>query len=82
VGSLLLLNVVRFILLGLELAVLARVAVSFVNPTGRGAVAGFIISTTEPLLAPVRKLLPRTGMFDFSPLIVVLVIGALLRAVG
>jgi YggT family protein len=53
-----------------------------VNPTGRGAVAGFIISTTEPLLAPVRKLLPRTGMFDFSPLIVVLVIGALLRAVG
>jgi len=76
------LNIVRFILLGLELMVLARVFLSFVNPAGRGAVAGFIISTTEPLLAPVRKLLPRTGMFDFSPLIVVLVLGALLRAVG
>ena len=81
-GTILLLNVVRFILLGLELAVLARVLISFVNPAGRGAIAGFIISTTEPLLAPVRRLLPRTGMFDFSPLIVVLILGALLRAVG
>ena len=81
-GTLLLLNVVRFVLLGLELAVFARVALSFLNPAGRGPVAGFIISTTEPLLAPVRKVLPRAGMFDFSPLIVCLVIGALLRAVA
>jgi len=73
------LNIVRFILLGLELMVLARVFLSFVNPAGRGPVAGFIISTTEPILAPIRKLLPRTGMVDFSPFIVVLVIGMLLR---
>jgi len=82
VGTLLLLNMVRFILIGLELAVFARVVLSFVNPAGRGAIAGYIISTTEPLLAPVRKVLPRSGMFDFSPLIVCLVIGALLRAVA
>ncbi|HTK44527.1 MAG TPA: YggT family protein [Patescibacteria group bacterium] len=81
-GTLLLLNMVRFILIGLELAVFARVVLSFVNPAGRGAIAGYIISTTEPLLAPVRKVLPRSGMFDFSPLIVCLVIGALLRAVA
>jgi YggT family protein len=78
VGTLLL-NVVRFILLGLELVVLARVALSFINPAGRGPVAGYIIATTEPLLAPIRKVLPRTGMFDFSPFIVVLIIGTLLR---
>ena len=81
-GTLLLLNIVRFILIGLELAVLARVVLSFINPAGRGAIAGYIISTTEPLLAPVRKILPRSGMFDFSPLVVCLVIGALLRAVA
>jgi YggT family protein len=78
VGTLLL-NVVRFILLGLELVVLARVALSFINPAGRGPVAGYIISTTEPLLAPIRKVLPRTGMLDFSPFILVLIIGTLLR---
>jgi YggT family protein len=82
VGTLLLLNVIRFILLGLELVIIARVILSFVDPAGRSPVAGFIISTTEPLLAPVRRILPRTGMLDFSPLIVCLVIGALLRAVG
>ena len=73
------LNVVRFILLGLELMVFARVILSFLDPAGRGPVAGFIISATEPLLAPVRRLLPRTGMVDFSPLIVCVVIGMLLR---
>jgi YggT family protein len=78
---LLVLNVVRFILLGLWLSVLARVVLSFVSPGGRGPLAGFIISTTEPLLAPVRRALPPAGMFDFSPMIVCLVLGVLLKAV-
>jgi len=80
VGALLLLNVIRFILLGLELMVFARVALSFVDPAGRGPIASFVISTTEPILAPVRRLLPRTGMLDFSPWVVVFVIGLILRA--
>jgi YggT family protein len=82
VFGLLLVNVLRFVLIGLWLLILARVVLSFINPSGRGAVSGFIISTTEPLLAPIRRILPPTGMLDLSPLIVLLVIGALLRAVG
>ena len=80
-GTVLLLNFVRFLLLGVELMVLARVVLSFVDPAGRGPLAGFIISTTEPILAPIRRLLPRTGVVDWSPFIVVLIIGLLLRAV-
>ncbi len=79
-GTVLLLNFVRFLLLGVELMVLARVFLSFVNPAGRGLIAGFIISTTEPILAPIRRLLPRTGMVDWSPFIVVFVIGLVLRS--
>ena len=78
-AALLVLNVIRFILLGLELMVLARVLLSFVDPAGKGPVAGFVISTTEPILAPVRKILPRTGALDWSPFIVVFVIGMVLR---
>ena len=81
-ATLLLLNVVRFILLGLELVIFARVVLSFVDPTGKNPFAGFIISTTEPLLAPIRRLMPRTGTIDFSPLVACLVIGAMLRAVA
>ena len=78
-AALLVLNVIRFILLGLELMVLARVLLSFVDPAGKGPVAGFVISTTEPILAPVRKILPRTGAIDWSPFIVVFLIGMVLR---
>jgi len=28
----------------------------------------------EPLLAPIRRLMPPTGMFDFSPLILLLAV--------
>ena len=81
-GVAFLLNFVRMMLLALELLVLARVLLSWVDPAGRNPVAGFIVSTTEPILGPVRKLLPRTGMIDFSPLLVIVVLGMLLRAVG
>ena len=80
--GLLLVNILRFILIGLWLLILARVVLSFVNPSGRGTISSFIISTTEPLLAPIRRILPPTGMLDLSPLIILLVLGALLRAVG
>ena len=75
-----LLNFIRFLVLALELLILARVLLSWVDPTGRGPLAAFIIQTTEPILAPVRRALPRTGMFDLSPLVVILVLGVILRA--
>jgi YggT family protein len=82
VGALFVSNFLRFVLIGLEVLVFARVLLSWVDPGGRGAIAGFVVQTTEPILAPVRRFLPRTGMLDLSPLIVLLVIGAILRAVG
>ncbi|KLE34123.1 YggT family protein [Aurantiacibacter luteus] len=32
----------------------------------------------EPLLRPIRNLLPRTGAIDFSPLVLILVLNALI----
>ncbi len=81
-GAILLLNVIRFVLIGLEIVVLARVVLSWIDPAGRSAVAGYVNAATEPLLAPIRRLLPRTGMLDLSPLAVFTVIGVLLRVVG
>jgi YggT family protein len=82
VGALFLSNFLRFLLVGLWLLILARVILSWVDPTGRGRIASFVIQTSEPLLAPIRKALPRTGMLDLSPLIVLLVLGVLMRAVA
>lgn len=65
----------------LWILVLGRVILSWVDPTGRNALSQYVFAMTEPLLAPIRRLLPRTGMFDFAPLILMLVLGALLRVV-
>ncbi len=75
-------NFLLFLVMALWVLILARVLLSWVDPTGRGRVAAFVIQMTEPILAPVRKALPRTGMFDLSPMIVLLVLGVLLRTLS
>jgi YggT family protein len=73
-------NFFELFFLALWLLIFGRVIMSFVDPTGRNQISAFLIQTTEPLLGPVRRLLPQTGMFDFSPLIVLLILGVLWRA--
>ncbi len=45
------------------------------------SVFGFLYAVTEPVLGPIRRVIPPMGMggmgFDFSPLIVILVISLL-----
>ena len=81
-GTAFLMNFVRFVIIALEVVILARVLLSWVDPVGRSAFGRFVIQTTEPILAPVRRILPRTGMFDLSPLVVLLVLGVILRTIG
>ena len=67
------------IFFGLWLLVLGRMLMSWVDPMGRTQLGAFLVSTTEPFLAPVRRVLPPTGMFDFSSLIVLLILSAIWR---
>ena len=47
----------------------------------RGAIAEFLYTTTEPILAPIRSIMPRM-MFDFSPIIAILVLQAISRVIA
>jgi YggT family protein len=75
-----LLNFVQFLLIGLWLLVLGRMVMSWIDPGGRNQVSAFLVQTTEPILAPVRRLLPSTGMVDWSGFVVLIVLGFLWRA--
>ncbi|MEO8274358.1 MAG: YggT family protein [Chloroflexota bacterium] len=79
--ALLLSNFLRFVLVGLWLLILARVVFSFIDPMGRGRIAAFVIQTSEPLLAPVRKALPRTRRARPVADDLLIVLGVLMRAV-
>ena len=74
------LTFVQFLLIALWAMVLGRMLMSWVDPTGRNQVSTFLIQATEPLLAPVRRALPSTGMVDWSGFIVLLILGLLWRA--
>ncbi|MDR5657923.1 YggT family protein [Serpentinicella sp. ANB-PHB4] len=56
----------------IEFLILVRVLLSWVRPNPYNPIVQFIHTTTEPILAPVRKLiygLGYNGMIDFSPII-------------
>jgi YggT family protein len=59
--------------------ILARVLLSWLSPTGGGALAAFVYQATEPLLAPIRRVLPPTAGIDWSPLVAMLLIGVIVR---
>jgi YggT family protein len=61
--------------------ILGRVLMSWVNPRFDGPVGRFLFETTEPLLSPIRRLLPQTGMIDLSPLVLLLLLGVVMRLV-
>jgi YggT family protein len=58
--------------------VLARVLMSWINIDPYSPLARAIYNLTEPVLAPVRNILPPAAGLDFSPIVVIL----LLQVVG
>ena len=52
--------------------VLIRVILSWVAPDPYNPVVRVIVQITEPIMAPVRKMLPPMGGFDLSPMLVLL----------
>lgn len=61
------------------IVVLGRVLMSWVDPRFQNPLGQFLYSLTEPFLAPLRNVLPRAGMFDFSPLVLLIGLGLLMR---
>ena len=74
-----LVNFVYLLALLLWFLILARVVISWTNPAGGGGLVAFIDQATEPILAPIRRLLPPTMGVDWSPLIAILLLGIILR---
>jgi YggT family protein len=52
------------------IVVLIRVVFSFVSPFPTNPVSRFAWQVTEPVLAPIRRVLPPMSGIDFSPLVV------------
>lgn len=65
-------------------SIFARVIVSWIAPsTGTtNPLVNFIYQVTEPILAPLRRVIPRIGMFDLTPMIALIIIAIIRRTLG
>lgn len=61
------------------LLILARVILSYTNLSHYHPVRRTVENLTEPILAPIRRIIPSGGMFDFSPIIAILIADLLYR---
>jgi YggT family protein len=63
-------------------AIIARAIVSWFDPTGSNPISRFLFEFTEPIIAPIRTIVPRTGMIDLSPMIAIFIIIILQQVLG
>ena len=57
----------------LWVAILGRVIISWVNLSPYNPIVVAIYQITEPILAPIRRVLPQMGMIDLSPMVAIIV---------
>ena len=55
-------------------AIIIRALLSWFSISGAQPVFRLLVEITEPVLAPIRRVLPTAGMLDFSPLVALLLI--------
>ena len=79
-GGAFLATFIQFLLIAVWLLVLGRILMSYVDPQGRNQASGYLYQATEPILAPIRRILPQTGTVDWSGFVVLIVLGFLWRA--
>lgn len=65
-----LIDVVQAAAMVYTILVIARVILSWVSPASGNPLVAFVYRTTEPVMGPIRNLLPAMGGIDFSPILV------------
>jgi YggT family protein len=73
---------VKLVLLSVNLfmfAIFVRIILSWISPGQYNPATAIITTLTEPLLRPVRRIIPAMGGFDISPIFVIIALGALTR---
>ena len=75
-------NFVTMLAAVLSLLVLVRVVLSWTNADGGGGFTAFVYQATEPILGPIRRVLPPMGGLDWSPFIAFIVLSLVARLVS
>ena len=76
-------GIIIWVLNILAIAIIVRSLLSWVDPIGRNPISQVLIQITEPVLAPIRRMMGGgIGGFDLSPIIVILVIQVIVQVLS
>lgn len=78
--------VIGFLLFGLlsiySLLIFVRIVFSWGMVSYTNRLMRFLVDTTEPLLGPLRQIVPRLGMWDISPIVAFLIVWLFQQAIA
>ena len=82
----LLITLIGYISTALFILFIARMIFGFArvspyDPTW-GSIFRFVLQVTEPILEPIRRIIPPAGGLDFSPMIVLIALSILQRLIA
>jgi YggT family protein len=66
----------------LLVAIVARAVISWFPINPRSPLVRILNEITEPVLAPLRRIVPQLGMVDITPMIAMLVLVFIQRAIS
>ncbi len=67
-------SIVRVLCDVLAILILIRVILSWYSPRPTNMLIVILYRVTEPILAPLRRIIPRVGPLDFSPLVAIILL--------
>jgi YggT family protein len=77
VGALVILRLINTMLWLYVVSIFVYVILSWVSPAGYSPIGRILADLNEPLLRPVRRILPPIGGLDLAPMLVVILIAAI-----
>jgi YggT family protein len=66
----------------LWIAIIGRAILSWFDRGMQNPISQALYAITEPFIAPIRRIMPRTGFIDLSPLIAILIIAFIRQALS
>ena len=67
-------SIIRVLCDVLTILILIRVIVSWYSPRPTNILVRILHRLTEPVLVPLRRIIPRVGRLDFTPLVAIILI--------
>jgi len=72
-------EVIRILCHVLTVAIVIRALLSWVSPVPTSMLIVVLFRITEPILSPLRRIIPRFGMWDFSPVVAIIILQLIAR---